>query len=147
MWFLEHGLQVPTRNPHGETCWKRPIYRSMHRMLTSPIYGGAYTYVKTEQLVRYDGGKPRYVWRRKPREQWFALIPGAHEGYVSWEEFERIAGAIRDNMQGEHQPFLALTGAGCGLPWPGSGRWLGRSEPPSGARAGALRRVRPTPER
>jgi DNA invertase Pin-like site-specific DNA recombinase len=37
MWFLEHGLQVPTPNAHGETCWKRPVYRSMHRMLTSPI--------------------------------------------------------------------------------------------------------------
>ncbi len=100
MWFLEHGLQVPTRNARGETLWKRPVYRSMHRMLTSPIYGGAYTYGKTEQLVRYDGGKPRYHCRRKPREQWLALIPGAHEGYVSWEEFERIAGAIRENTQG-----------------------------------------------
>lgn len=100
MWFLEHGLQVPARNARGETFWKRPVYRSMHRMLTSPIYGGAYTYGKTEHLVRYDGGKPRYLCRRKPREQWLALIPGAHEGYVSWEEFERIASAIRENTQG-----------------------------------------------
>ncbi len=100
MWFLEHGLQVPAQNARGETFWKRPIYRSMHRMLTSPIYGGAYTYGKTEHLVRYDGGKPRYLCRRKPREQWLALIPGAHEGYVSWEEFERIASTIRENMQG-----------------------------------------------
>jgi DNA invertase Pin-like site-specific DNA recombinase len=97
MWFPEHGLQVPTRNARGETFWKRPVYRSMHRMLTSPIYGGAYTYGKTEHLVR---GKPRHLCRRKPREQWLALIPGAHEGYVSWEEFERIAGAIRENTQG-----------------------------------------------
>ena len=100
MWFLEYGLQVPARNARGETFWKRPVYRSMHRMLTSPIYGGAYTYGKTEHLVRYDGGKPRYLCRRKPREQWLALIPGAHEGYVSWEEFERIASVIRENTQG-----------------------------------------------
>ena len=100
MWFLEYGLQVPARNARGETFWKRPVYRSMHRMLTSPIYGGTYTYGKTEHLVRYEGGKPRYLCRRKPREQWLALIPGAHEGYVSWEEFERIAGAIRENTQG-----------------------------------------------
>jgi len=100
MWFLEHGLQVPTRNARGETLWKRPIYRSMHRMLTSPIYGGAYTYGKTEQLVRYDSGRPHRFCGRKPREQWLALIPRAHEGYVSWEEFERIAGTIRENTQG-----------------------------------------------
>jgi DNA invertase Pin-like site-specific DNA recombinase len=100
MWFLEHGLQVPARNARGETFWKRPVYRAMHRILTSPIYGGAYTYGKTEHLVRYDGGKPRHLCRRKPREQWLALIPGAHEGYVSWEEFERIAAAIRENTLG-----------------------------------------------
>jgi DNA invertase Pin-like site-specific DNA recombinase len=100
MWFLEHGLQVPAQNARGETFWKRPVYRSMHRMLTSPIYGGAYSYGKTEHLVRYDGGKPRYLCRRKPREQWLALIPGAHEGYVSWDEFERIASTIRENTQG-----------------------------------------------
>jgi len=150
MWFLEHGLQVPARNARGETFWKRPVYRSMHRMLTSPIYGGAYTYGKTEHLVRYDRGKPRYFCRRKPREQWLALIPGAHEGYVSWEEFERIAGAIRENTQGagavKNGPAL-LTGllrcARCGrkltVRYTGSGHdvlryscfrgWLDNGEP------------------
>jgi hypothetical protein len=108
MRFLEHGLQVPTRNARGETLWKRPVYRSMHRMLTSPIYGGAYTYGKTEQLVRYDGGKPRYLCRRKPREQWLALIPGAHEGYVSWEEFERIAGQERTSLVNRTLAMLAV---------------------------------------
>ncbi len=110
MWFLEHGLEVPTRTPRGETRWKRPVYRSMHRMLTSPVYGGAYTYGKTEHFIGYDGGKARHLCRRKPREQWLALIPGSHEGYVSWEEFERIIGAIRENTQGEQQPGAVKNG-------------------------------------
>ena len=110
MWFLEHGLEVPTRTPRGETRWKRPVYRSMHRMLTSPAYGGAYTYGKTEHLTGYDGGKARHLCRRKPREQWLALIPGSHEGYVGWEEFERIVGAIRENTQGEQQPGAVKNG-------------------------------------
>ena len=110
MWFLEHNLQVPTRNARGETHWKRPVYRSMHRVLTSPIYGGAYCYGKTEHLIRYDGGKPRHLCRRKPREQWLALIPGAHEGYVSWEEFERIVGAIQANTQGKQQAGAVKNG-------------------------------------
>ena len=107
MWFLEHGLEVPTRTPRGETRWKRPVYRSMHRMLTSPVYGGAYTYGKTEHLTGYEGAKPRHLCRRKPREQWVALIPGAHEGYVRWEEFQRIECAIRENTQGEQRPGAA----------------------------------------
>lgn len=110
MWFLEHGLEVPTRTPRGETRWKRPMYRSMHRMLTSPVYGGAYTYGKTEHLIDYAGGKARHLCRRKPREQWLALLPGSHEGYVSWEEFERIAGAIRANTPGEQQPGAVKNG-------------------------------------
>lgn len=110
MWFLEHGLEVPTRTPRGETRWKRPVYRSMHRMLTSPVYGGAYAYGKTEHLTGYEGARPRHVCRRKPREQWLALIPGAHEGYVSWEEFQRIECAIRENSQGEQRPGAVKNG-------------------------------------
>ncbi len=110
MWFLEHGLEVPTRTPRGETRWKRPVYRSMHRMLTSPVYGGAYTYGKTEHLIGYEGAKPRHLCRRKPMEQWLALIPGAHDGYVSWEEFQRIECAIRENTQGEQRLGAAKNG-------------------------------------
>jgi len=41
--------------------------------------------------------------RGKPREQWLALIPNAHEGYVSWEQFEQIQQGIASNDRGwEH---------------------------------------------
>jgi DNA invertase Pin-like site-specific DNA recombinase len=110
LWFLEHGLEVPTRTPGGETRWKRPVYRSMHRMLTSPVYGGAYTYGKTEHLTGYEGTRSRHVCRRKPREQWLALIPGSHEGYVSWEEFEHIQRVIQQNTRGEQQPGAVKNG-------------------------------------
>ena len=109
-WFLEHGLQLPTHTPRGELAWKRPSYRGLYRMMTNPVYGGAYAYGKTEQLLRYEKGEPRHVCRRKPREQWLALIPNAHEGYVSWEEFERIRQAIRENVLGAEQPGAAKHG-------------------------------------
>ena len=69
-------------------------------MLTHPVYAGTYTYGKTEQLLRYENGEARQYWRRKPRHQWLALIPNAHEGYVSGEEFERIQRAIQENIPG-----------------------------------------------
>jgi hypothetical protein len=43
-------------------------------------------------------GEARKSERRKPREQWLALIPNAHEGYVDWERFERIQRAIHANL-------------------------------------------------
>jgi len=96
-WFLEHALELPTHTPRGATFWRRPSYRAVYRLLTSPVYGGAYAYGKTEQRVRYEHGIPRRAARRKPREQWLALIPQAHEGYVAWEEFEHIQQAITAN--------------------------------------------------
>ena len=42
LWFLEHGLQLPVYTQQGETCWKRPTYATIYRILTNPIYGGAY---------------------------------------------------------------------------------------------------------
>lgn len=110
MWFLEHGLEVPTRTPDGKTRWKRPVYRSMHRLLTSPVYGGAYAYGKTEHLTGYEGVRTRHICRRKPKEQWLALIPGAHEGYVSWEEFEDIQRMVQQNNQGGAQLGAARNG-------------------------------------
>jgi hypothetical protein len=110
MWFLEHGLEVPTRTPSGKTQWKRPVYRSMHRLLTSPVYGGAYAYGKTEHLTGYEGVRAHHICRRKPRDQWLALIPGTHEGYVSWDEFEHIQRMIQQNNRGEPQPGAVRNG-------------------------------------
>ena len=59
LWFLEHGLQLPVYTRQGETAWKRPTYASIYRILTNPIYGGAYAYGKTEGTLHYEDGEPR----------------------------------------------------------------------------------------
>jgi DNA invertase Pin-like site-specific DNA recombinase len=111
LWFLEHGLQLPACTPGREVHWKRPSYGTVYQILTNPIYGGAYAYGKTERSTHYEGGEPRQCDRRKPREQWLALIPEAHEGYVSWEEFERIQRMIGANGLVSGQPGAAKKGA------------------------------------
>lgn len=55
LWFLQHGLQVPARTLSAKTMWKCPVYPSMHRLLTSPAYEGAYACGKTEHLTGYEG--------------------------------------------------------------------------------------------
>ena len=35
---------------------------------------------------------------RKPRGEWLALMPGAHEGYVDWERAEAIRRMVSDNV-------------------------------------------------
>ena len=107
LWFLEHGLQLPVYTQQGETCWKRPTYATIYRILTNPIYGGAYAYGKTEHTLHYENGEPRRGARRKPKEQWLALIPNSHEGYVSWEQHQQIRQAITENARGgEHSGLV-----------------------------------------
>ncbi|WP_206631352.1 recombinase family protein, partial [Mesorhizobium sp. M7A.F.Ca.MR.362.00.0.0] len=65
--------------------WRRPSYATIHRMIENPIYGGAYAYGKTRAASGYDATAIRSRSRRKARDEWLALIPGAHEGYVGWE--------------------------------------------------------------
>jgi DNA invertase Pin-like site-specific DNA recombinase len=109
LWFLEHDLQFPVYTRQGETYWKRPCYATIYRVLTNPVYGGAYAYGKTEHTLRYENGEPHRGIRRKPKEQWLALRPNAHAGYVSWEQYQQIQQAIAENVSG-HGPSGAVQG-------------------------------------
>ena len=100
LWFLEHSLDLPARRSGADVIWKRPCYGTLYRILTNPVYGGAYAYGKTGTVALHDGSTPRRGTRRKPREDWLALYPGAHEGYVDWERSEAIRAMIKDNSQG-----------------------------------------------
>ncbi|MEA2771873.1 MAG: hypothetical protein QOD93_4835 [Acetobacteraceae bacterium] len=98
MWFLEHGLDLPARRNNGDVIWRRPSYATIHRMIENPIYGGAYAYGKTRVAPGFGASAVRPGARRKAREEWLALIPDAHEGYVSWERAEAIRKMVSDNV-------------------------------------------------
>src|SRR3954466_15979711 len=96
LWFLEHKLDLPTRINAGPVEWRRPRYSTLHEFITSPAYGGAYAYGRTGVSAGYDGARPRA--RRKPRAEWLALQPGAHEGYVEGDRAEAIRTMGSENV-------------------------------------------------
>jgi hypothetical protein len=98
LWFHEHDLDLPTKGKDGETTWRRPNYATIHRMIENPIYGGAYAYGKTAVAAGYDAAGVSVKIRRKPRSDWLALMPNAHEGYVSWEKAETIRKMVSSNI-------------------------------------------------
>ena len=75
-----------------------PCYATIHRIMTNPIYGGAYAYGRTGVVAQYGNSGVGMKSRRKPRTEWLALRPGAHEGYVDWERAEAIRRMVSDNI-------------------------------------------------
>ena len=97
-WFLEHQLDLPTRIHGGPVEWRRPRYSTLHGFVTNPAYGGAYAYGRSGVSVSYDGNGPRARARSKPRAEWLALKPGAHQGYVDWDRAEAIRTMVSENV-------------------------------------------------
>ncbi len=98
LWFHEHTLELPVRQADGDTAWRRPSYATLHRMVENPVYGGAYAYGRTAVTTGYGAQGAGVKVRRKPRPEWLALKPDAHEGYVSWERFEAIRTMVSSNI-------------------------------------------------
>lgn len=98
LWFLEHGLDLPTRVNGGAVTWRRPRYATIREFIVNPAYGGAYAYGRSGVSVQYAGTGAKTRPRRRPREEWLALKPGAHEGYVDWDRAEAIRKMVSDNV-------------------------------------------------
>ena len=96
LWFHEHDIDLPVKGKDGNTVWRRPNYATIHRMIENPVYGGAYAYGKT--AVAANHGAAGVKARRKARADWLALMPNAHEGYVSWERAETIRKMVSSNV-------------------------------------------------
>jgi DNA invertase Pin-like site-specific DNA recombinase len=82
--------------------WKIPVYHTLHHILTNPIYAGAYAFGRRGTRVAIEDGRKRIVrgLRRDP-SSWDVLIKDHHEGYISWEEYERNQRLIGDNANGK----------------------------------------------
>ena len=100
MWFIEHGLDLPAKRHSAgrwETWWRRPAYRTVFSILEEPTYAGAYAYGRTEIKTRVVDGVARKTRGRKPLTKWGVLLRDRHEGYVTWEQFERAQKMLSSN--------------------------------------------------
>jgi DNA invertase Pin-like site-specific DNA recombinase len=97
-WLHEYNIDLPVKQNNNDTTWRRPNYSAIHRMIVNPVYGGAYAYGKTAAAAGYGAAGMSVKIRRKARNEWLALMPDAHDGYVSWERFEAIRTMVSSNV-------------------------------------------------
>jgi DNA invertase Pin-like site-specific DNA recombinase len=105
VWLRDEGIALPVKSHDGEErriAWKLPIYNTVLNILTNPVYAGAYAFGRTASAVIIEDGRKR-VRRglRRPQREWAVLLKDQHEGYISWEEFERNQRLIANNATGK----------------------------------------------
>ncbi|MAG55625.1 MAG: recombinase family protein [Planctomycetota bacterium] len=98
--FREQGLRFPRRprsGPHkGELLWESLRHWRVLGVLHNPRYAGAFCFGRHRTRKRVGG---TVVVEMLPRDEWTALLPDAHPGYITWERFEANEKRLRDNAQ------------------------------------------------
>ena len=98
--FNAAGLLFPVRvrtGAHkGELAWMPLKHWRVLRTLHNPRYAGAFAYGRRRERVGANGKK---TFDTLPRDQWVALIPDAHPGYIDWAQYETNQKLLLGNAQ------------------------------------------------
>ncbi len=102
--FNREGLRFPTRirkgDRTGELAWSELAHWHVLRALHNPRYAGAFAYGRRRNRKTPDG---KMTSHKLPREQWTALIPERHPGYITWEQFETNQRLLAQNARAHGQ--------------------------------------------
>jgi len=108
LWLRQEQISLPATvyGPDGRSIrWKLPVYNTVLHILQNPIYAGAYVFGRTGSRTVIEDGRKRVIQGlRKPREDWDVLILDHHDGYISWDTYERNQRLIADNATGKFGP-------------------------------------------
>jgi DNA invertase Pin-like site-specific DNA recombinase len=97
-YFREQGLLFPRRLRggvrKGKLVWGTLVHSRVLQVLHNPRYAGAFFHGRTRWCRSRNGGK---TCRRLPLEEWYALLPETHAGYITWEQYQRNQQGLREN--------------------------------------------------
>jgi DNA invertase Pin-like site-specific DNA recombinase len=100
--FRCEGLKFPSRArsgpAKGDVIWGELDHSRALSLLHNPRYAGAFFFGRSRQRRHGDRSG---TFERLPREEWTALLPDAHPGYISWDDFEENQRRLRENAQAQ----------------------------------------------
>jgi len=86
--FRETGLQFPRlirgRINKGKTVWGPLTHTRALHVLRNPRYTGTFVYGRMKSYKQSNG---RIGVRQLPIDQWHTVIPDAHPGYITWDQY------------------------------------------------------------
>jgi len=99
-YFRKQELKFPRRlrkGPNkGNLVWGKLVNSRALQILHNPRYPGAFFFGRTKMHKHMDGS---IRYEKLPSDQWHTLKTDAHEGYISWEEYEENLRRLRENAQ------------------------------------------------
>jgi len=97
--FQREGLTFPRRLHRGmgkgEVIWGTLDHSRVIQILHNPRYAGAFAFGRY-RTVPTPAAKTRVL--KVAREDWPVLIPNAHPGYISWDEYQRNQVTLKQNV-------------------------------------------------
>jgi DNA invertase Pin-like site-specific DNA recombinase/transposase len=104
--LIADGQLLPRRaTAQQRVRWARASYGAVHKLLTNPVYAGAFVYGRSRTEKRVDpSGQLLVKTVQVPLEEWSVCLPEHHPGYVSWQEYlanrERLHANVRPRGEG-----------------------------------------------
>ncbi len=99
--FHNQGLLFPRRISKGvnktELHWVRAAHTRILQVLHNPRYAGTFVYGRLRTRLLPDG---RHSTMKVPQSEWQFVIPDAHVGYITWEQFEANQKRLAENAWG-----------------------------------------------
>lgn len=101
-WLREEAVKIPRKEQNTDDspiCWCLPTQAALTSMLKNPVYAGAYVFGRSKRRTVLEHGRKRVVTSdcSDPGE-WEILIRDHHPGYISWGQYERNVGMLRENV-------------------------------------------------
>ena len=103
--FAKNGLLFPRRlrkgHRKGELLWGKLAHSRTLTLLHNPRYAGAYFFGRTKTQKNAVSGKA--YQQSLDRCDWQVLIPDAHDGYITWPEYEDNQRQLKASSQARGQ--------------------------------------------